>query len=227
MASKHSIKQYLPNSYYHIYNRGVEKRKIFQDEQDFAVFLSYLKTYLEFKDINSLRQQLIDQQISWSKKRNILTSLALNNFYGEIQLLAYCLMSNHFHLLIRQKSATAIDSFMQSFSIRYAMYFNKKNKRVGPLFQGKYKAVSVTTDEQLLHLSRYIHLNPKKQCKRSDPLHCYYSSYKNYLGLANAEWVETKTILSYFSETNPQLTYSAFVGESKSGENELIASLIL
>lgn len=221
MPAKHSIKQYSPNSYYHIFNRGVEKRKIFQDKQDYAVFLSYLKTYLTPKNMLALQQQLENQKISWSLKRKVLTEITLKNFYGEIQLVAYCLMPNHFHFLIKQKSATSIDSFMHSFCIRYAMYFNKKNRRVGPLFQGKYKAVLVSSDEQLLHLSRYIHL----QSKGSDPVHCY-SSYIDYLGKKNTNWVKKDLILSYFSKTNPKFSYQNFVEEQGSDLSSL-AHLII
>jgi len=226
MPAKHSVKQYLANGHYHIYNRGVEKRKIFQDKQDYAVFLSYIKTYLQPKDIDSLRNKLGNPEINWQEKSQIIKILNLNNFHGEIQLLAYCLMSNHFHFLVKQKSANSIDNFMQSLTTRFVLYFNKKNKRIGPLFQGIYKAVLVDTDEQLLHLSRYIHINPKHISSRLNLEDCY-SSYADYIGKRETDWIKTDLILSYFSKTNPKLTYSAFVEKSKTGENELIAKHIL
>ena len=127
MPSRNSIKQYVNNSYYHIYNRGVEKRLIFLDAQDYAVFLSYLKEYLTPKNEQELRQKLSDPNTSYKEKDKILKLLRLNNFYGEITLLAYCLMPNHFHFFIKQKSAVSIDKFMQSLSTRYTMYFNCKH----------------------------------------------------------------------------------------------------
>lgn len=160
MPAKNSLKIYTPGGYYHIYNRGVEKRSVFQDKQDYEVFLSYLKTYLLPKDENSLREKLSDPTIGCREKDKILRLIRLNNFADEITLLAYCLMPNHFHLLIKQRSNIAIDRFMNSLSTRYTMYFNRKNNRVGSLYQDVYKAVLVQSDEQLLYLTKYIHRNP-------------------------------------------------------------------
>src|SRR3972149_7409859 len=154
MPAKNSIKQYVENGYYHIYNRGVEKRRIFEDEQDYAVFLSYLKTYLTPKDINLLQKEL-SEATDALKRASILRQIKLNNFSGEIKLLAYCLMPNHFHMLIKQSSSDSIDNFINSLNTRYVMYFNRKYKRIGPLFQGGYKAVLIETDEQLSYLSAY------------------------------------------------------------------------
>ena len=221
MPAKYSIKQYLSNSYYHIFNRGVEKRKIFQDSQDYKVFLSYLKDYLETKNIEELRNRLLNPVTTSKEKDKLLKLIRLNNFHGEIQLLAYCLMPNHFHLLVKQKSQMSIDSFMKSLLTRYTIFFNKKYKRVGHLFQGRYKAVVVKNEEQLLHLSRYIHLNPARTV-----LAICYSSLNDYLKRINTSWIKKDEILNYFSKTNPLLSYENFMKESKTGENELIQSLV-
>lgn len=157
MPSKNSVKIYTENSYYHIYNRGVEKRLIFQDPQDYGVFLSYLKEYLTPKNELELRRKLSDSNTPYKDKDKILKALRMNNFYGEITLLAYCLMPNHFHFFVKQRSALSIDKFMQSLCTRYTMYFNRKYKRVGSLFQAVYKAVLVQTEEQFIYLSKYIH----------------------------------------------------------------------
>src|SRR3989344_5374910 len=135
MPSRNSTKLYLEHSYYHIYNRGVEKRLIFLDQQDYSVFLNYLKEYLLPKDEKNLRDQLSNSNTSYRQKDKILGILRLNNFADEITLLAYCLMPNHFHFFVRQKSSKSIDSFIQSLGTRYTMYFNRKYKRVGSLFQ--------------------------------------------------------------------------------------------
>lgn len=167
MPATNSLKDYSKSSFYHIYNRGVEKRLIFQDDQDYAVFLSYLQTYLLPKDMDLLNQQLSDPTLSSKEKEKILSLLRLNNFSDEITLLAYCLMPNHFHFLIQQKSADTIDKFMNSIGTRYTMYFNKKYKRVGSLYQDVYKAVMVYTDKQLLNVTHYIHKNPVKDIPKS------------------------------------------------------------
>ena len=100
MASKNSTKIYVQNSYYHIYNRGVEKRTIFQDEQDYSVFLSYLKTYLSPKDEKSL-QAILDSRESSPKDKDLsLKLLRLKNYSADLELLCYALLPNHFHLLV-------------------------------------------------------------------------------------------------------------------------------
>ncbi len=214
MASKNSVKQYIENGYYHLYNRGVEKRSIFQDKQDYAVLLDYLKTYLTTKDIDQLNKKLIDESTTPIEKSRILKLLKMNNFADEINLISYCLMPNHFHFLVKQKSLNAIDSFINSLFTRYVMYFNKKYKRVGPLFQDVYKAVLITSEPQLLYLTSYIHRNPKSLDLQGDPLKIQPSSYSDYLGLRKTDWIDTKEILSFFSKTNPALSYQSFVEQT-------------
>ena len=218
MPARNTIKKYIENSYYHIYNRGVEKRTIFEDSQDYAVFLSYLKNYLMPKDINYLQKQL-SESTDYARKDKILKLIRLNNFADEIKLMAYCLMPNHFHLIVKQSSANSIDNFINSLNTRYVMYFNKKNKRVGPLFQGVYKAVLIESDEQLIQLSAYIHRNPEKlslKRKRNtiDSLLKQPSSLSDYLGITHTSWVDTKVIESFFSKTNIKTSYKKFVMHS-------------
>lgn len=221
MPARNRTKQYIENNYYHIYNRGVEKRLIFIDEQDSAVFLSYLKSYLLPKNEKLLLEKLSDLSISYKEKGEILKLLRMNNFYGEITLLAYCLMPNHFHFFIKQKSSVSMDKFMQSLGTRYTMYFNRKYKRVGSLYQDTYKAVSIETEEQFIYLSKYIHkqalihqsserIHPKGQTLQSweQP-----SSFPEYLGKRKTEWIHPEEALSYFSKTNPKLSYRSFVEE--------------
>lgn len=217
MAAKNSVKSYLNDSYYHIYNRGVEKRNIFLDSQDYAVFLSYLKNYLLPKDELKIKEQLFSENSTPKQKDQALKALKLKNFAGDIELVCYALMPNHFHILLWQKSADGIDRFLNSLATRYVQYFNKKYKRVGPLFQGVYKAVLVTSEEQLLHLSRYIHLNPlvklkfpsEKWSKIKTPF-----SLPEYLGARKTEWIKSNHVLSYFNKLSKQNTYASFMGES-------------
>lgn len=221
MPARNRTKQYIEDGYYHIYNRGVEKRLIFLDEQDYAIFLSYLKTYLLPKNERDLLEKLSDPNISYAEKDYILKLLRLNNFYGEITLLAYGLMPNHFHFFIKQKGSKSMDKFMQSLGTRYTMYFNRKYKRVGSLYQDTYKAVSIENDQQFIYLSKYIHkqtlihqsserIDPKGRTLRTQQ---QPSSYPEYLGRRKTEWVHPEEILAYFSKTNPKLTYKAFVEE--------------
>lgn len=227
MPSRNRIKSYETNAYYHVYNRGVEKRTIFQDEQDYAVFLSYLKNYLLPKDKLKLQKQLADPKIPFKEKDKLINLIRLNNFADSLDLLAFCLMPNHFHLLIKQYDEKAIHQFMNSLGTRYSAYFNKRNSRVGPLYQGVYKAVMVESDEQLLHLSRYIHRNPIKLLRPAQKLADYrFSSYRQYLGLINYKWMKVGEILNFFSKSNPRATYRYFV-EGYKGDDKLIEALTL
>jgi putative transposase len=212
MPAKNSLKQYLENGYYHIYNRGVEKRIIFLDQQDYGVFLSYLKEYLLPKDEKELYERLSDPKTSYREKDKILKLLRLNNFNKEITLLAYCLMPNHFHFFVKQKEARSIDRFVQSLATRYTAYFNKKYKRVGSLYQGVYKAVLITNDKQFIYLSKYIH--KQALASQGETLRGQPSSYEEYIGKRKTLWVNSKEVLSYFSKTNPSLSYKNFVLES-------------
>jgi len=195
MPSKNIIKEYVGEACYHVYNRGVAKQVIFLDEQDYKVFLSYLKIYLSKKD----------------ESQKIAPTRQLKNFFEELTLLAYCLMPNHFHMLVWQKDQMTMANFMRSIATKYARYFNKKYHRVGPVFQSRYKAVLVTEENQFIYLSKYIHRNPLPT--RTDLVGYKYSSYGNYLGLFNQTWIDKTEILSYFSKLNPKESYKEFVEE--------------
>lgn len=217
MPAKHAIKEFVRNSYYHIYNRGVEKRLIFGDAQDYAVFLSYLKTYLLPKDEALLHAVLAEPTSTPKQKDQALKQLHLNNFSDTVRLISYCLMPNHFHILIKQTDATIINYFMRSFCTRYSLYFNRRYRRVGGLFQGVYKAVRVETDDQFLHLSRYIHRNPIALASQGESLQSYaYSSYPQYLGRSRATWVHPEDVLAYFSKSQKH-SYQEFI-EGPTGE---------
>ncbi len=205
MPAKNSIKQFVENGYYHLYNRGVEKRNIFLDEQDYIVFLSFLKKYLD------------------------PTGSDPHPLSSEIDLLSFCLMPNHFHLLAKQSTLNGITKLVRAVCTKYVMYFNKKYERVGTLFQGKYKAVLIDTDGYLLHLSRYIHLNPYPG---SDPKSYEYSSYSYYLGEKSAVWLKTNVILDYFKTAKKTglkdyLSYESFVDDYKLNSEEYLGNLTL
>lgn len=212
MPSRNSTKQYIDNAYYHIYNRGVEKRNIFLDQQDYTVFLSYLKDYLLPKDEEGIQKKLSDSNISYKEKDKLLKQLRLNNFNEEVTLLAYCLMPNHFHFFIKQKQAGSIDKFMNSLGTRYTMYFNRKYKRVGSLYQDVYKAALVEREEHFIYLSKYIH-------KQALALQGQPCSHPEYIGARNTKWIHPEEVLSYFSETNPNLSYQSFVKEQEDLSN--------
>ena len=223
MPAKNALKTYTEGGYYHVYNRGVNKRTIFKDAQDSTVFLSYLKTYLLAKDVDMLNKMLSSPDSSPKEKNHALNLLHLNNFQGRITLLAYCLMSNHFHFLISQTGRQDMETFMKSLMTRYLKYFNYRHGRVGPLFQGRYKAVLISSDEQLLYLTRYIHRNPfelPETLRDQQP-----SSYRVYLGQMKQEWVQPSVVLANFAPSGFN-SYQSFV-ESTAADHEVQAAALL
>lgn len=201
MPAKNVVKFYISNSIYHIYNRGVEKRKIFLEDQDYKVFLSYIKEYL-----SPIKQGVT---LQYRELRGL--------YCDEIILLAFCLMPNHFHILIKQKDKYSIKKFTRSLFTRYSMYFNKKYDRVGKLLQGAYKATNVIDKEHLLYVSKYIHLNPSEIAKN---LTQTYSSYSDYLGMTNTPWLNKQIVLDEFNKSSYMKyhkikSYKQFVEEYK------------
>lgn len=226
MPNRNTIRHFTEGGIYHVYNRGVEKRNIFIDEQDYAVFLHLLKFYLSPIDQSQIHPFLEFQSFKVVRPR------PLENLEKEVNLIAFCLMPNHFHLLIAQINLSGVTNLLRRISTIYAMYFNKRYKRVGYLFQGKYKAVMVTEDRYLLHLSRYIHLNPA-DLTGSDPVNYPYSSYQYFLGNKHATWVKPKIILDYFDKSkllpflNKYPSYQDFVEKGLGDSKEIIGNLTL
>ncbi len=162
---------FVNNEYYHVFNRGVAKMPIFNSSFDYKHFMN---TFLYYH-INGPKPR-------FSFFRN--KPIELKNNEKIVEVICYCLMPNHFHFLLRQKEENGITEFISKLSNSYTRYFNVKNKRVGPLFQGEFKSVYVESNEQLLHLSRYIHLNPLIGYVTKDLKTYRWSSYPEYLGLA-------------------------------------------
>jgi REP element-mobilizing transposase RayT len=136
---------FITGEYYHIYNRGVEKRKIFDSEADYRRFRNSLK------DFNSTDPAW---KIEWARKKGkALKGKKL------VEIVAYCLNPNHFHLLLKQVAGSGISEFMRKMGTGHTMYFNKKYDRSGVLFQGKFKSVRIKSNDHLLYLSAYVNCN--------------------------------------------------------------------
>lgn len=227
MPAKNRTKFYVENGYYHAYNRGVEKRDIYLDEQDYAVFLSYLRDYLVPKDEKNLRDQLSNPNISCKERDQFLRLLRLKNYSDKINLIAYTLAPNHFHFFINQKEALSMDHFIHSLSTRYSMYFNSKYKRVGALCQDVYKAVLIENEAQFIYLSKYIH--KQALASKGSTLQGWQqpSSLPEYLGQRKTEWVHPEKVLNYFSKTNPNLSYKDFMEINEPEELLIIKDYII
>lgn len=224
MPPKNSLKTYVDHAYYHVYNRGVEKRTIFQDPKDYQAFLGCLKLYLTPPRPIDRRFAITLQGDSLLDTEKTIYSPSRQpiNHEKTIELVAYCLMPNHYHLLLRQIERDSMNHFMRSLATRFSMHFNKKYERVGPLFQGTYKAVMIEQEAQFLWVTKYIHQNPISLCQ-NDPsklVEYPYSSYQNYLSKIHQSWVHPENVLSYFSKTNPRNTYQNFVEEPLTDKKE-------
>ena len=146
--------QFAPESYFHIYNRGTEKREIFIDDSDYQRFLILLYLCNNVSPV-SIRD-LLDKGLTFREMFNIERKQIL------VDIGAYCLMNNHIHLLVRTKQENDVSRFMQKLFTGYTMYFNKKYERTGSLFESTFKAILADKDEYLKYLFAYIHLNPVK-----------------------------------------------------------------
>ena len=202
---------FFENGFYHVYNRGVEKREIFVNEKDYQAFLGILKAYLE-PELKRDKTILQGRALERIKKHSLA---------DEVSLVSFCLMPNHFHLLLQQRFSNSITNLMRRVLTAYSMYFNGRYERVGGLFQGRFQAKEVSNDEYLLHLTRYIHRNPveAKITKIQNLDKFKWSSYPNYLGLVESGWVKPKAILDYFSSVDNKRLYR--FGDK--GESDVIA----
>ncbi|PJC31951.1 hypothetical protein CO049_03560 [Candidatus Roizmanbacteria bacterium CG_4_9_14_0_2_um_filter_36_12] len=159
--------------------------------------------------------------------------LLLNNFYKKIEVLSYILKPNHLHLEIKQVEKNSMEIFMQSLITKYVKYFNRKCQRVGPLFQGRYKAILIDKKEYLLHLCRYIHLNAQEELEKGQNLVDYpWSSYPVYIKGNGPKWLNKEYILSYFKQTKG-FSFSSYEGfiegykEKSEEESDLYRRLLL
>jgi REP-associated tyrosine transposase len=194
MPSKNVLKIDIENSYYHVYARGHSRDKIFIDQHDYTTFLKLFQRYLS-------REQQYDR-----------TGVPYPHLFNKLELLCFCLASNHFHLLIYQRDEKAMQTFMRGLMTSYSHYFNKKYKRSGSLFETRYKASLVNSSSYLEHITRYIHLN------RNDWENSPYSSMDFYLGKRNAEWIRPARILGMF--TGPE-EYRKFVADYEANKKML------
>lgn len=194
-------------SLYHVFNRGIERRNVFQDIREFRRALELVSFY-NHKNIRIRYSHFL--QLSLKPRESALKRLSESEKL--VDILAFCLMPNHFHFLFRQKTDKGISTFIANFTNSFTKYFNTKYKRIGPLFEGVFKAVFVESDDQLIHLSRYIHLNPVASSivNNNQLLNYKWSSYSAYLSLSkeNKIVLDKETVLSFFKSSKQ---YEEFV----------------
>ena len=191
MPRRNVIRSDGQDVFYHVYARGASKKRIFLDEEDYLKFLQLLERYLSPEDA-----------------RNPY-GVPYPNFYNKVDLLAYCLMPNHFHLLVYQRQVHMLTSLMQSVMTSYSRYFNKKYRRSGPLFESRFRASAILDEAYLEHITRYIHLNPRQWREHE------YSSLQYYLQQDTVSWVRPERIVSMFKTPAEYLQFLEDYQENK------------
>jgi putative transposase len=195
----------VDQEYYHVFNRGVNKRSLFKNRFDYTRLLSithfYYLSHTPVRFSKLLQLTAAEQNRYWDK---------LEQQPKLVNILAWCFMPNHYHFILQQLSPSGITQFVGNLQNSYARYFNTKYTRVGPLWQGRFKAVMVESSNQLLHLSRYIHLNPytNSVVKTIEELKNYpWSSLLEYTSTVNKPLCYLPTIISYFKNSQAYLDF--------------------
>ncbi|MBI2405671.1 transposase [Candidatus Microgenomates bacterium] len=184
------------NEIYHIFNRGIERKPTFSDKRELDRALLALNFYRFTKLPLKLSKFLV---LPENEQTRVFEGLKKEN-KKLIEIICYCLMPNHFHFLIKQNVENGISTFASNFTNSYTRYFNTKHKRIGPLFEGLFKAVRIESNEQLIHISRYIHLNPVSSFLiEAGDLESYrWSSYPEFLGIGGGKISNPQPVLSLF-----------------------------
>lgn len=224
--------QFIEDQIYHIYNRGVEKRNVFLRDRD---YLRFIHDLYEFNDadpasnlwyyFNPKSNEVESHYIPKEKKQRKLL----------VEILAFVLMPNHYHLILRQLHKNGIPAFMQKLG-GYTMYFNKVNERVGALFQGRYKAVLVEKTPHFIYLPLYVHANPLKIYRGSTSLDAamkflgdyHWSSFPDYIGKKNFPSVTSRSFLKecFGGEKEQRDGMKAFI-KMKMSDAEYVREIML
>lgn len=204
---------------YHVFNRGIDKRPTFTDKRELDRGLLTLDFYRFIKPPVKLSRfiTLTDEQ-----QTKLLDQLKIGK-KTLVNVMSYCLMPNHFHLLIKQTIDKGISTFLSNLTNSYTRYFNTKHQRIGPLFEGMFKAVRIESDEQFIHVSRYIHLNPVSSFLITpEELENYqWSSYPEFIGKVERNFADPKPILNFFHSRKNKEEYKKFVLEQVEYAREL------
>lgn len=192
---------FATNQYYHVFNRSINKEPIFTKQKSNNRAIETIN-YYRFENPPVRLSYLLS--FGQDKRQKITSSLS-KNAKKLVEIICFTLMPNHFHFLLKQNLDNGISIFLALFQNSYTRYFNTKNRRQGHLFQGQFKAVRIEDDEQLMHVNRYIHLNPYTSyvVSKFEELKKYpYSSLPEYLNKEKYNICEKQIILSHFPTIN-------------------------
>lgn len=190
---------------YHVFNRGIDRRIIFKNSRDYERALTTCDFY-RFIQVRIPLSEFIRSSLKAQKE----IRLSANKAGSLVEILAYCFMPNHFHFLLRQKVDGGISKFMSNFQNSYTRYSNLKNKRSGPLLSTQFRAVKIDTEDELVHVNRYIHLNPYTSyiVKSFDELKNYsWSSLREYLNPNEKNICQMEEVLGLFKNSDDYLQF--------------------
>ena len=200
---------------YHVFNRGINRQPTFTSKREYHRAILAIKFYHFAKQPSSLSKVL-----SMSKDLQEKVLKGMDGSEKLVEIIAFCLMPNHFHFLLKQKKDGGISKFISNFQNSYTRYHNTKNERDGSIFLTQFKAVRIITDEQLDHVSRYIHLNPHTGyiVKTLEELEYYpWSSFKYYL-IGDYDFINPQIVLGRFKNI---ASYKQFVFDQADYQREL------
>lgn len=201
---------------YHVFNRGVDRRSVFLTNWEYSRVIETIK-YYRFSDLPFRLSKLLN--LPQAQRIKLLSDIQSDN-EKLVEIISFCIMPNHFHLMLKQLKEGGISKFISNLTNSYTKYFNTKHERVGPLFEGIFKAVIVETDEQLIHLSRYIHLNPVSSfiIQEKDLENYPWSSLPEYLGKSEENFCKKETVMDLFKNIKD---YKKFIMDQISYAKEL------
>ncbi|KKU70587.1 MAG: hypothetical protein UX94_C0004G0051 [Parcubacteria group bacterium GW2011_GWA2_47_21] len=208
-----------PGEIYHILNRGTDLKPIFLDERDFVRFLYLVLHAQSSLPLNNTVRSVAHYALSrqFSRRASRVNEIVAKRV---VTLIGFCLMPNHFHLIVREEKEGGMANYLHRIQNAYVKYFNTKYRRTGHLFQGAYKAVRVESNTQLLHLSAYVHKNPRGLKEWRAALPDYpYGSFTDYIKENRfGDLLDTEIISSQFK--NKKVDYRKFVDSSTAKERD-------
>ena len=188
------------DEFYHVYNRGVDKRVVFKDKQDFFQFIQMLDHFNQEESLGGLRECKYPINLEHRGSTSVL-----------VEVVAYCLNKNHYHLILKQVVDNGISKFMQKVGTGYTMYFNKKNKRTGSLFGGRFKSKYIEIGEQLGYVGVYVNLNNKAHKQEhlgSTSVLTYVSGWNEYMNKSKLGLCKKDYLLADFKRIDLYKKYA-------------------
>ena len=207
----------VTNQIYHVFNRGIASQPVFFGKVDYE---RARQTIFYYQNLKVPLRYSFFLRLPSNERDELLQNLRKKKEFI-VEIVCFCFIPNHFHILVRQLQDDGISTFMSNFTNSYTRYLNTKSKRNGPLFQGKFKAVRIETDEQLIHVCRYIHLNPYTSyvVKTVEELINYpYSSFSEYLNSKEIEACNKDLVLTHFKDSD---AYKKFVFDQADYQRQL------